>query len=244
MQISNISKVIIPVVIGFCLAFSARATQIQTGYSGSSYGQYQTGNGGEFTLSPYGGSQLGVAGYCTSARDIGVTGSFQTFCIEETEYIYPFPSVMNVAINPYADHVSASGETDPLSQGTGWLYSQFASGNWETGLSYQYGSGRANSAAQLQQAIWMLEDEMATANNIYYDAAMAKFNGGAKNGLASDWGVAALNLTDPGSGAHRQDQLYYVPIQPNRPVPDGGLTVAMLGVAGVCLVALRRRVVR
>ena len=51
---------------------------------------------------------------------------------------------------------------DPVSAGTGWLYSQFARGSL-TGYDYDNITplGRIESARLLQLAIWMLEDELS-----------------------------------------------------------------------------------
>lgn len=240
-------------------ALSASALLLQVGYSGSAYGPYQYGRGGEFSMSRYGTSWLDVSWYGAQSRDIGSIGSFESFCLElrvaELLYGYTDPrGVVDAVISSTAFHGSEPGPDgkDPLSQGTGWLYSQFASGVWEAGLSYSYSgtASRKTSAGLLQQAIWMLENEIdVNTGNVYYNAALAKFanSGGAANGYAADWGVAALNLTDPATGDLRQDVPYYNPsmITPppktNVPLPDGGLTLAMLGIAIGGLAVLRWR---
>jgi hypothetical protein len=242
----KMSKVLGMAAVGACLALSASALQVQMGYPGYSYGKYQTGNGGEFTLSPYGSEALNTSFYCSDAKNVGVQGSVQTFCLEWNEHINGYPAYYDAAINSYANHGGVSGGIDPLSQGTGWLVKQFATGLWEGNLTYNYGSGRSTSAALLQQAIWMLEEEgpwSYNANNVYAKAAYDKWGWGltgAQGGVAATYGVVALNLTAPGSttdAGFKQDQVFYE----GKSVPDGGMTVALLGIAMAGLAVLRRR---
>ena len=226
-------------------AFAAAANQVQVGYSTSPYGPYQTGAGGEFTLNPITG-WLNLSGYVSgTTKDIGVSGTFQTFCVEGTEYIYPYDTIYNVQLNKNAIWGSAPGSGDPISVGTGWLYRQFATGSWEAGLSYDYTnpgrSGSAGSSADLlQKAIWWLEGEENigySASNPYMAAVVNKFmsESGAKADGGWTYGVYAMNLTNPRTGAVAQDQLVYV--------PDGGLTLMLLclGLGGVGVVSRKLR---
>jgi hypothetical protein len=236
----KLNKVLGIVAVGACFALSASALQIQIGYSGSEYGPYKTGHGGEFTLSPTGSDALDTSYYFAGAKDFGVSGSIQSFCLEFDEKIFGYPSVYDVAITDYAEEGGVPGSTDPLSQGTGWLVKQFATGVWQGSLSYNYVVNRTDTADLLQKAIWMLEDELAyDGANDYAAACVAKFGDWttAKGGVASSYGVASLNLTRVGDGAFRQDQVFYT----GKSVPDGGVTVALLGMAMVGLAAMRRR---
>jgi hypothetical protein len=248
-------KIMIALAVAMMVATVAMAGpvgqtgQVQVGYSGSGYGKYQTGEGGEFTLTPLGTpSWLDTSAYDTRAKGVGGGSSFQTFCIEHNEVIYPYSQTYNATVNTGAINGGVGGQIpgtsfDPVSQGTGWLYSMFASGNWDAQYAKYYGSGynydgdRSTSAAMLQQAIWYLEDEITLsaadiAANIYIQAALDKFNGDAKGGSASDFGVYALNLSGNG-----QDQLYFA----GTPVPDGGTTVLLLGLGLAGLAAISRR---
>ena len=223
------------------------ANQVQVGYPGSSYGPYQTGVGGEFTLNPLTG-WLDLSGYVADeTKDIGAKGTFQTFCVEGAEYIYPYATIYNATLNTKAVWGSMPGTGDPISVGTGWLYKQFATGSWETGLSYDYSnpgrSGAGSSAYFLQRAIWWLEGEEGvnySASNPYMAAVVAKFGSqdNAKADGAWDYEVWALNLTNPSTGAVAQDQLVYMHV-----VPDGGLTLMLLGLGlgGVGLVSRKLR---
>src|SRR4029077_5677849 len=89
-----------------------------------------------------------------------------TFCIEDNEFVYP-DTLYNQTINPEAIGGGDGGpHPDPVSQGTGWLYSQFAAG---TLPGYAYGVGRLASADLLQKAIWFLEEESGGAGETTRD---------------------------------------------------------------------------
>jgi hypothetical protein len=236
--------------------------KIQVGYSGSSYGPYQTNQGGEFTYNPYTG-WLDLSGYnsnaATKTKNIGVGGTFQTFCIEGGEYLYGFDNKYDAVISTKAmdGGVTPAGQGDPISVGTGWLYSQFAQG---TLANFHYQTGRAgstgSSADLLQKAIWWLEGEESisyNSGNIFMSSVVNYFgalhNLGVLNTLdklaqaqafakadgGSTYGVYAINMYQ--SGNLRQDGLYY------HPVPDGGATIMLLGLAlgGISLISSRLR---
>jgi hypothetical protein len=235
-------KLIIGLTLAMIMASVAMAgTQVvEVGYAGSPYGPYQANPGGEFTLHVMSGG-LDLSSYSHAAlsktSDIGVFNTFQTFCLEGNEYIYPNPKTYDYALSSAAvagGMGGAVGGKDPISVGTRWLYSQFASGNWQNGLAYYYGDGsmtaseislRKASALALQKAIWWLEGEENIgydSNNIYMKEVKAKFGDQAALTAGAQYGVSVLNLTN---GSERgQDQLYYH-------VPDGGSTVMLLGLA-------------
>jgi len=227
--------------------------QIQVGYEGTQYGIYQSGRGGEFTLLPMNPEGwLDLSGYVTgTTSDIGLEGTFQTFCLEGKEIIYPYGDTSNgyiydAAINANAVQGGVGENGDPLSIGTSWLYSQFAKGELD---GYNYGAGRANSAVALQNAIWWLEGEGPDGNAVAYDVnntfmkAVADEYGedGAKEDAdPNEWGVWALNLTF--NGQLRQDVLYYCPPSGDTPgVPDGGLTIFLLGLGLSSMAGLSRK---
>ena len=124
-------------------------------------------------------------------------GSFQTFCIEETEFISGYAAIYNAQLNTNAMYGSVGPGGDAVSKGTGWLYSQFASGVL---ASYDYsGATRTTSAGLLQNAIWWLEGEGGisyNAGNIYMAAAVAHFGSqlAAQADGGATYGVYALNL--------------------------------------------------
>jgi hypothetical protein len=212
------------------MASVAMAGQIHV----NGYGAYQTGQGGEFTLyitSASGG--LNIANYAPSTANIA-NGSFQTFCVEVQEHIYTNTDY-KAEINHNAIYGGVVPDGDPISVGTGWLYSQFARG---TLAGYNYGVGRIGSADLLQKAIWYLENETGNpGNNIFLNAAVSHFGTLAAAQADGGWyfGVYALNLTRVSDNLICQDQLIYV--------PDGGSTVMLLGLAfaGISLISRRLR---
>ncbi len=247
------------------LASPVMAGQVQVGYGPTgNYGPWQTGVGGEFTINVY-TSGLSTAAYAAGAKGFGGVDSFQTFCIEGNEYIYPFPAITTRHSGTFAVKGGMSGQDpvgstqDPVSVGTGWLYSQFAQG---TLAGYNYSGGTDNSAPydspsrnysadMLQRALWWLEGEQGLVydgNNTYMAAVVAKF--GADAGCATlacaeaaamanggeKFGVYALNIwtVDTAGGiVGGQTQLFYV--------PDGGMTLMLLGGALMGIGALRRK---
>jgi hypothetical protein len=230
----------IAIILGFILllASSAMADQVRVGYPGSTYGPYQTGSGGEFTLTPVTG-WLDLSHYDAVARNAGgSSGSFQTFCLEGSELISGYNHTYNADINQNAVWGGIGPAGDPLSIGTGWLYSMFASNNWESDLKYNYPGliSRKADAGLLQNAIWWLEGEEGilyeAKKNKFMDAAVARF--GSQDGAKADggwlFGVYALNLTTA-NGGRVQDQVYFKGI----PVPEAGSTLLFLAMAFVPL---------
>jgi len=131
--------------------------------------KYATGQGGEFRLEPHSdGFYLSNSAYADSTRNQELSGSFQTFCLEVTEYIHD-DSHIKVSTT-YKDgtapgshaYKGSTGTGDDLNPETAWLYTQFATGNLD---GYNYGSGgykslsRAQTAGSLQRLIWSLEEE-------------------------------------------------------------------------------------
>jgi hypothetical protein len=165
----------------------------------------------------------------------------------------------------------ANGE-DPVSVGTGWLYSQFAQGLLKDNLgnSYFTTGNRKTNAGELQNAIWWLEGEGFgsigdQSNNKYIKAAAAALgvgstvpaptppgSGSGGTGLAADslnghdaawFGVYALNLGPFGTNPiTSQDQLIYQ--YTGNQVPDGGATLLLLGLSLSGMGALQRRMRR
>ena len=207
------------------------ANQVTVEGAPGGYGPYQTGGGGEFTFKPDAGLSYVLNSYEGLAKNQGVSGTFQSFCVEDREIIYP-NTTLNVVLN---DHSVYSGQT--LSVGAAWLYAQFATGQL---------AGYDHSAAKigdLQNSIWMLMHENidsrnAVYNHTYYDLAVSTF--GSSGVFAADNGahhVAVMNLWDgtPNTqGNQRQDMLIYG-------VPDGGTTCALLGMALTGLGLARRK---
>ncbi len=213
------------------------------------YGNYNAGvGGGEFTVIPLATGSPDLRNALNSYVFPKTTffGGFQTFCLEE-KMAYPF-GLAQADVNKFGDalgggpNVGAPGPDggDPISQGTAWLYERFARGT----LDYDYtagpgpvGQGRRDDAAALQLAIWWLEDEAVSdqSANKYVVEAQTFFSGKAKDDNApAGFGVGVLNVTVDGKpGVDYQDVLILV--------PDGGLTVGLLGLGMLLLGGIRRK---
>lgn len=175
-------------------------------------------------------------GYAGTTSNLVQSGTFQTFCLETTEFI-SLNTTYNAVLNSKAINGGAGGGSpDPLSQGTAYLYQAFATG---TLAGYNYGVGRTTSAGLLQNAIWMLENEIAYSNatNPFIQLVeSASVFGSQANAMADYTGssVKVLNLYTL-SGSLAQDQLIYVP-EPN--------TVLLLGLGMIGLAGIRRKMKR
>ena len=167
-------------------------------------------------------------------------GNFVTFCLEYSEHIQ-----MGVQYY-YQLSTATTANNDPISLATAWLYNQFLNG---TLAGYDYtpdiGSevGHRHSANALQRAIWFLEDETGGngyGNSAYVLAALLATGVDGKTTAANGaYGVKVMNMWqnyDPITGVYsgaKQDQIIRV--------PDGGTTLALLGMSmGFVAFASRR----
>jgi hypothetical protein len=167
----------------------------------------------------------------TSNQDQGRLPSFQSFCLEENEYIYA-GSTFTAVLNSKAIYGGVGGgpQGDPISAGTAWLYHNFQN---QTLPEYEWTdvAGRHASAAELQNTIWWLEQEAGDpgAGNTFRNQVIAEF-GNASNAMADNNGkypVAVLNLYN-GDGSRAQDMLVCVPI-------PGALLLGFLGLGAAGL---------
>lgn len=169
---------------------------------------------------------------------------FQTFCLELNESVS-----MNVNYHAYLGGAAiqggvGGGSPDPISIGTAWLYKEFATGKL-TGYDYTPGPGREVSARALQEAIWYLEDELTSIGpnpfitlvvNQFGSVAAAKANY-AQSGanfnvrVVNPFGIRPTGATN--FDAPRQSYLVYL--------PDGGMTLVLLGTGLLGLAIVRRR---
>lgn len=237
------SKSIFAVILAAIFMFTFAQTSMATSYTvkptgsggdAGAYGPYQAGQGGEFTLLASDNLKWVLGSYSDSAKNFGVSGTFQSFCLERNEYIYA-NQIHNATMSLYAANGGQGGATDNkdnISIGTAWLYSQFVKGSL---TGYTYGdSGRKASAALLQNTFWWLEGEGHDGGNtnIFGQAVIAEYSGaaGAMADSRGDFGIKVLNLTQ-GGGA-RQDVLVATPI----PAP-----ILLLGAGLAGIVGLRKR---
>jgi len=234
---ASIKRLVFVLVAIVATASSAMAGSVKVG---ATYGPYQINSGGEFTL-------INVSGFDPSSYSDKASlsnDSFQTFCVENStppEYIY-LNQTYNATLNVNAINGGVGPSGDPLSQGTGWLYSQFARGVL---ADYNYGPGyggteadREASANLLQRTFWWLENEGGisySAANPFMLAVTNQFGSEAAaraTGVGGNYGVRVINMK-LSNGTLAQDQLFYV--------PDGGSTAMLLGCALAGLGVLRRR---
>lgn len=221
-------------LLGLFLILSTALPQVfaNTVTLGANNAQYRQGSGGEFNWIPNGGNPDNLGASYAAVALLG--NGFESFCIQVQEHI-SFGGTYEYGISTAAKGPSG---IDEVSLGTAWLYSQFATGSLAN-YDYTPGAGRAQSAGELQAAIWYLEGEIGNPGpNIFLSAALTQFNNeaGAKADALGAFGVYALNLGQAGVDGARntwanQDQLIY------RAVPDTGMTLSLLcfGLAGLFL---------
>lgn len=199
-------------------------------------------NGGEFRIEVVGGAGLAAMGFHAGRV-------FDTFCIELDETVN-VGNTYDVYINDTAYGGGAdtgggsgfSGDGDPLSAQTAYLYTQFWNGSlafYEFGESGETGGGllgglnRAQTARALQLAIWVLEGEIAdvtgaAGTSAERDLADWYIFEANNSGWTTIGQVRVLNM---GTNGQNQDMLIIIPL------PQAG-ALAALGIGGL---AIRRR---
>lgn len=205
-------------------------------------GVFDAGSSGNYRADPNADLAYVLSNYVMGKSTDGIY--FGTFCIEGNEY-FSNGGTYNVALSDRAQNGGLYSPTvgyDVISQGTAYLYSEFAVGTL-SGFTYNNGA----SALALQQMIWWLEGEIGSglapvniSGNLFYGLLNTQF--GDLNTAKLDYAgssVQVMNLTDANRGRH-QDQLVY--LGGNR-VPEGGQTLALLGAGLLGLAWLRRRFV-
>lgn len=206
-----------------------------------SQGSYSYSVGGEFTAVTS-ANFLGN-GYVSSTE---VNSGFQTFCIETgvdfspgTQYYYS----LGQTAQPLSSGGSGSGLN--LTAGAAYLYYEFATGQL-VGYDYINPSARLADAGLLQAAIWYLQGGQtyggyvnpSISDDPFYDLAIANANSSYLSY------VDVLEMwVDSGDTVAAQNQLVLTGTgpTPSPSVPDGGMTIVLLGGALVGLQTLRRK---
>lgn len=247
------------------IAAKANNTVVLNAYSGI----YPGIGGGEFTA--YTSDSSFLANYNSAAlvnnRGTwnGTSAGFETFCIETGVDFAPgnspwngptyYYSVGSVS-QPLSPPNSPSGSGWPLSIGAAYLYYEFGNGAL-AGFNYTWGAGRQADDNLLQAAIWKFQGGQTYgsypnggAGNIYYDEAVTALGALSLNPNDAYTGTQVqvlslwANSNDTGAA---QNQLVLTggsgPF-PHPPVPDGGMTIMLLGGALVGLGAMRRKLFR
>jgi hypothetical protein len=222
-------------------------------------GTYNVSPGGEFTATSSLPGAFGLQGYVNGVTGVVVgtsVTSFDTFCVQAGDDDVTFSPGSRYAYS-YSDEIiggpSTFSPSDPrlLNIQVAWLYGQFASGKLatDTGGAFSYTS--ASDAGVLQDEIWFLEGEDASGSSSIYSGLIAPITGTFTPG---EFGVDVLNLWNYTTvngvqviGSAAQNQLVYNNGGFNthgHPIPDNGLTIALIGVSFLGLALFRRKSVK
>lgn len=163
-------------------------------------------------------------------------GSFYTYCIEAGEFFTP-GSKYYYSLSLEAKYNATTSTTDPISMATAWVFAAFATGNLKDGTTPYNPATQADQDA-LQKLLWYLEGEAGGAQGKYYDDIATAYGEGVDyNGSAIFGGnVQVVNVWgDPTHTVAQQDVLKWTS------VPDGGATLALLGISMGGLAFFARR---
>jgi len=240
-------------IVAISISMSAtlvRAANTVTLYEGS----YSYSVGGEFTAIT---SQNYLGYYSSSAENTetvsgkSVTG-FQTFCVETGVPFTPQKSYTYTTGLSTAPDSGAAGSGLALSIGAAYLYYEFGTGNL-TGYNYNNTAtsktvpySRLTDAGLLQAAIWYFQGGQtysgfygskgnpAITSDPFYLLAISAL-GSLANAMSAYTGTSVEILQLWNGTTPAQAQLVLTgntapKAPPGKPVPDGGMTVVLLGV--------------
>jgi hypothetical protein len=239
---SKMKKLWMTGLMGMALAIQCSALTVSV----SRVAGYWEGSGGEFNVANSGNptdpaflaelshfnSNPSTATIVTGPNGVG----FETFC--NSGFVELQGNPQNGTFTP-----------NNVAWGTAWLYSQFAAGTL-AGYNYTPGAGRAASAYAFQNAIWELDGTGGSYLNPTA-AGITVFLTEAANAALATYG-SSFSDTSAANGAFDVYELYLtyngVPSQPmlgfGVPVPDGGSTIILLGMALTGIGLFSRRFVR
>ena len=229
----NKKLLLIPLTIIASVALFGPMASANTMQVTLDYGSRHYGDGGEFNASSSDFAPAAMGYAAQTIYNAGHGTGFETFCVETNEFFNPGSTYYYQVSQAAVLGGVGGGSPDPISQGTAWLYLQFAT---HTLSNYDYSTmGENTSARDLQLAIWWLEGEITNPNNFYSTLVTTQF-GGATNAMADNattgqFGVGVLNLwVNSDDTGPAQDQLILTgSLNQLTSVPDGGSTAMLLG---------------
>ena len=192
------------------------------------------------------GNLVGYGGEFTAELNNDPSTIFTTFCLQQTVDFYP-GATYNYTTSENLGLPTDNPGYSYLSAGASWLYSQFVA----TPSNF---NGSDAAVTEFQEAIWELEGENVYAagtgdvidptTNADYLAAVAATvpNGLNPNSNGGNDVFVAVLTTQDASPQNAQNQLIFIPgNSENSRVPDGGASVALLGMALGGIALIRRK---
>lgn len=191
---------------------------------------------GAFWNATLGGGQFRVTPNADLMAISGETGSFLTFCVEEQEsLVMPGPFYASVMPDAVVGGYDSDGFIGPnggdlLDTRSAYLYRQYRNGTITISSNVE--------AGVFQQAIWVIEDEIAPLPNNH--PAMLLVADAEANANGSTYGIQVLHLWQ-GEPGWKPDQVQDLLIDASGPctIPAPGALV--LGSLGLAVIRCCRR---